>query len=388
MKYPILFAILFFQTSSIFSQKLIDEFSFATNFDERPTFMEENSPSFENDNKWIYLGKTANFDEAGFYFYDLKTKERIYKAVPLNEAFSKNTTLFVGNINSKTNRIPLVVHKFLFYSESQGRAGFVVENEDNTRKIKKYFYFGWNLQNNQIETIQFLAEILPESKNAYAQSFQIGSTSEAYYFLFSIDGDLKDKVSEDVQNLLFKVTGSNVEKEFEYNSIYYPYNPTLHPESKTIAIVAYTENYQQLNPKGFLYKLGTQNLESFSIPSVPYGICFSKDGGLLFIASADTGEMRRYNVSNLSQVTKAKWGTHGHRLGFWKEGELVWVRNSGLHVYDPVSLKQKKVIPTKKFYKNHVNVSGSEFLPFQTLLLRNILEDVKGGAAVKILTAD
>jgi len=330
MKYLILFAILFSQTFPIFSQKLIDGFSFATNFDQRPTFMEENSPTFENDGKWIYIGKTADFDEAGFYFYDLKTKERIYKGVPLKNAYNKQPNLFVGTVHPKTNKFPLVVHKFLFYSESQGKAGFVVENEDKDQKYKKYFYFGWNLENNEIETIQFIAEIPPESTNAYAQSFQIGSSSDAYFFLFSIDGDLKDKVSEDVKNLIFKVSGLSVTKEFEYNSIYFPYNPTLHPESKALAIVAYTENYQNLNPKGFLYKLDTQNIDSFSIPSVPYGICFSKDGGFLYLASADTGEMRRYNVSNLNQVTKAKWGTHGHRLGFWKDSELVWVRNSDL----------------------------------------------------------
>lgn len=74
-------------------------------------------------------------------------------------------------------------------------------------------------------------------------------------------------------------------------------------------------------------------------------------------------------------------------MGFWKDGELVWVRNSGLHIYDPITLKQKTVIPTKKFYKKHVNVSGSTFLPFQKLLLRNILEDPAGGAANRILVS-
>jgi len=81
-------------------------------------------------------------------------------------------------------------------------------------------------------------------------------------------------------------------------------------------------------------------------------------------------------------------GTHGHTMGFWKESELLWVRNSGIHIYDPVTLKQKKVIPTSKFFKGHVNVSGSFVIPYDSLLVHNGFEGPDGAAGMLFLSPD
>lgn len=383
------FVFLLFSNPS-FSQTIESEFSYATNFDNRPTYVEGSNPYFVNGGKWIYIGKTADFDEPGIYFYDTSTKEKIYKAIPLEAYYLSHTTDFLGQIESKGKRLPLTVYEFLFYEETNNRAGFILENKAKSSKSKKYFFVGWDLSSNSIDVVEPIYEIPEEDKKSFAQSSYIGYSGkdQAAYFTFAVDADLKDDVSEDVTTYIYKIQNQNLTRLKEYKSKFYPYTPEFHSDSNQIVIAAYAEAFQNRNPIGYLFQLDSNLFQSFSIPSVPYGICFSKDGKTLYMAAADTGEVRVYNTTNLNEVKKTKWGTHGHKLGFWKEGELVWVRNSGLHIYDPKTLKQKKVIPTKKFYKNHVNVSGSSFVPFQKLLLRNILEDVKGGASNRILIAD
>ncbi|TGL85514.1 hypothetical protein EHQ68_17035 [Leptospira congkakensis] len=375
---------------SLSAQKIESEFSFKTDFSVRPTFVEDDTPFFVNGGKWIYLGRTADFDEPGLYFYDPQTKEKIYRPVPLETYFLSHPTEFLGKIETTGKRLPLTIYDFLFYDEGNHRAGFVVENKHNDTRAKRYFFMGWDLSTNTIDVVEQIYEIPENDKKSFAQSSRIGYSTEdnTGYFVFSVDADLKDNESTDVTALIYQIQNQNLTKLKEYKSKFYPYTPELHPESKQLVIAAYAEDFQKRNPIGFLYKVNTDSFQEFSIPSTPYGISFSKDGKYLYMAAADTGEVRMYNTDNLSDVKKTKWGTHGHKLGFWKEGELVWVRNSGLHIYDPITLKQKKVIPTKKFYKNQINVSGSSFLPFRKLLLRNGLEDVAGGAANRILIAD
>ncbi|XDD46029.1 YncE family protein [Leptospira sp. WS39.C2] len=380
----------FLFASGLVAQTIESEFIFATNFETRPTFMEGNNPYFVNSGKWLYIGKTADFDEPGVYFYDTSSKERIYKAIPLEAYYLTHTTDFLGQIETKGKRLPLTVYEFLFYEEGNHRAGFVVENKGKASKAKKYFYVGWDLNSNAIDVVEPIYEIPEDDKKSFAQSSYIGYSEkdQAAYFTFAVDADLKDNESEDVTAFIYKIQNQNLTKLKEYQSKFYPYTPEFHPESNQIVIAAYAEAFQNRNPLGYLFQLDTNTFSPFSIPSTPYGICFSKDGKTLYMAAADTGEVRIYITNNLNDVKKTKWGTHGHKLGFWKDSELVWVRNSGLHIYDPKTLKQKKVIPTKKFYKNHVNVSGSVFLPFQKLMLRNILEDPKGGASNRILIAE
>ncbi|EMY70669.1 YncE family protein [Leptospira vanthielii] len=375
---------------SLSAQKVESEFSFATDFNVRPTFVEGNQPFFVNGGKWLYLGRTADFDEPGLYFYDTESKTRIYRSVPLESYYNTHVAEFVGQIETKGKRLPLTIYEFLFYDETTGRAGFVIENKHKSLDSKRYFFMGMNLSSNAIDVVEPIFEITEDDKKSFAISSAIGYSQEdnTGYFSFAVDADLKDDESEDVTAFIYKIQNQNLTKLKEYKSKFYPYTPEFHPESKQILIACYTEAFQKRNPMGYLYKVETNSFQEFSIPSTPYGISFSKNGKYLYMAAADTGEVRMYNTDNLSDVKKAKWGTHGHKLGFWKEGELVWVRNSGLHIYDPLTLKQKKVIPTKKFYKNHVNVSGSVFLPFRKLLLRNILEDPTGGAANRVLLAD
>lgn len=383
------FLILLF-SFSLSAEKIESEFSFATDFNIRPTFVEGNNPFFVNGGKWIYLGRTADFDEPGLYFFDTKSKERIYRSVPLEAYYITHSTEFIGQIETKGKRLPLTIYEFLFYDESTQRAGFVIENKHKSVNAKRYFFVGWDLSMNQIDVVEPIYEIAENNKKSFAQSSAVGYSQEnnTGYFTFAVDADLKDDESEDVTAFIYKIQNQNLTKLKEYKSRFYPYTPEFHPDSKQIVIACYTEAFQKRNPTGYLYKLDSNEFQEFSIPSTPYGISFSKDGKYLYMAASDTGEVRMYNTGNLNEVKKSKWGTFGHKLGFWKDGELVWVRNSGLHIYDPITLKQKKVIPTKKFYKNHVNVSGSAFLPFQKLLLRNILEDPAGGAANRVLIAD
>lgn len=390
MRYNIFFAFLLCFGISLSAQNIESEFSFATDFNVRPTFVEGNSPFFTNDGKWIYLGKTADFDEPGLYFYDIETKLKIYRPIPLEAYYISQPTQFLGQLETQGKRLPLTVYEFLFYDEKSNRAGFVIENKHKSVKAKRYFFIGWDLTTNQIDVVEPIFEIEENDKKSFAQSSVIGYSQEdnTGYFTFAVDANLKDDESEDVTAFIYKIQNKNLSKLKEYKSKFYPYTPEFHPESKQIVIACYTEAFQKRNPLGYLYKVDQNFFQEFPIPSTPYGISFSKDGKFLYMAAADTGEVRMYNTDNLADVKKSKWGTHGHKLGFWKEGELVWVRNSGLHIYDPISLNQKKVIPTRKFYKNHVNVSGSVFLPFRKLLLRNILEDPAGGAANRILTPD
>ncbi len=390
MRYSIFFTFLLSFGISLSAQRIESEFSFATDFNVRPTFVEGNSPFFTNGDKWIYIGKTADFDEPGLYFFDTESKSKIYRSIPLEAYYLSQPTQFLGQIETKGKRLPFTIYEFLFYDEKSKRAGFVIENKHKSLNAKRYFYIGWDLATNQIDMAEPIFEIEENDKKSFAQSWIIGYSQEdnTGYFTFAVDADLKDDESEDVTAFIYKIQNKNLSKLKEYKSKFYPYTPEFHPESKQIVIACYTEAFQKRNPVGYLYKVEQNSFQEFPIPSTPYGISFSKDGKFLYMAAADTGEVRMYHTDNLADVKKAKWGTHGHKLGFWKEGELVWVRNSGLHIYDPVSLKQKKVIPTKKFYKNHVNVSGSVFLPFRKLLIRNILEDPAGGAANRILIPD
>lgn len=375
---------------SLSAQKIESEFSFKTDFAIRPTFVEGDNPFFVNGGKWVYLGRTADFDEPGLYFYDTESKEKIYRPVPLETYYLSHPTEFFGKIETTGKRLPLTIYEFLFYDEVNHRAGFVIENKHNSVNGKRYFFMGWNLSTNAIDVVEPIYEIGEVDKKSFAISSVVGYSREndTGYFTFAVDADLKDNEAVDVTVFIYQIQNQSLKKLKEYKSKFYPYTPEFHPETKQILIACYAESFQNRNPMGYLYKVDSNSFQEFSIPSTPYGISFSKDGKHLYMAAADTGEVRMYNTDNLSDVKKSKWGTHGHKLGFWKEGELVWVRNSGLHIYDPITLKQKKVIPTKKFYKNQINVSGSAFLPFRKLLLRNILEDTTGGAANRILIAD
>ena len=75
-------------------------------------------------------------------------------------------------------------------------------------------------------------------------------------------------------------------------------------------------------------------------------------------------------------------------MGFWKENELIWVRNSGVHIYDAQTLKQKKLIPTSKYFKGHVNVAGSLVLTYQYLIIRNSFEGPGSAVGYLFLSPD
>ncbi|WCL51165.1 hypothetical protein [Leptospira sp. GIMC2001] len=97
--------------------------------------------------------------------------------------------------------------------------------------------------------------------------------------------------------------------------------------------------------------------------------------------------MRIYQADTGKVVTSKKIGSYGHGKGYLKDNEIAWIRNSGIHIYDDKTYKQKKIIPTKKYFpKGSVNVQGSTADPSFGILLRNSLSDL--GEDYKILQPD
>ncbi|MDF3819764.1 selenium-binding protein SBP56-related protein [Leptospira sp. 96542] len=383
-----IFLVLFFILCNlVHSQTILSEFSFTTNFETRPTFYETDSPFFVNNGKWVYIGKTADFDEPGLYFFDLESSELVFKSIPLETYFNEHQAEFLGSRELSGKQVPFNIHQFLYLENDSGSAGLVVENKTKSTATKRYYYLGWNIHTGKVEQMNLLYEIPAENSNAFAMSYSVGMDKQdkSAFFIFAVDSNIRNKNLEDVDASIYKIQNKKLDKLYEYKLKEFPYTPILSSNSKFIFIATYAESYQKLDPKGFLFQLENGSMNSFPIPSVPYGICFSKDDKFLYVSSGETGEVKKYNTNDPKEFIKSKWGTHGHKLGFWNETDLLWVRNSGIHIYDAKTLKQKKVIPTKKYYKGHVNVSGSEFYPFQKLLLRNGLENPKGGASIKIL---
>jgi WD40 repeat protein len=386
-----LFLIFFFfsfMIHSLSAEKVLSEFTFSSQFDSLPTFYEADSPFFVNSGKWIYIGKTADFDEIGVYFYNTESKEKLFKAIPIEEYYLSNSQKFIGKLESTGKKFPISLQQFLFYDEATQRAGFILENRHSSEKVRKYFFAGWNLKSNSIDILEEIKINLDSKPFSIGFALDYSSNQQTGYFLIATDADLDNGLVDDVEVKIYKFNSTQVSMIHQYNSKFLPYNPIYHEQSNQIAIASYSENYQKLNPIGYLYKIETNELNVFPIPSTPYGICFTKNGDSLYIASSDTGEVRRYNTKNTKEFLKSKWGIQGHTLGFWNDSELLWVRNSGIHIYDPITLKQKKIISTKKFFKGQINVSGSRINPFQKLLLRNILENPTGGAANRLISSE
>lgn len=368
------------------SQSILDSFQFTTDFTSRPTFIEESNPFFTEDGGFIYLGKTADWDKAGLYFYHVKEKRKVFFPVETETAFLENKHLFVGEVESSGIRIPLVIKQVLYFDTKVNEIGLLLENRHKSAKGIRFFLGLYDLKNQKFSRLTLVFDTISETPKSYFQTSRIGYNPETktLHFAISVDPDLKSD-TEDVKIYLHSYKNGVEEKPIFLLSRFLPYTSVYHRPSGFVAISAYAEAFEKKNPQGIFWNTETGKIVQFPIPSTPYGISFSQDANYLYMVASDTGEMRKYSTSDLSKWTTAKWGTHGHQLGFWNEKELVWVRNSGLHVYDPISLKQTKIIPTKNFYKGNINVSGSTFAPEGKLLLRNILENPELGAMNRIL---
>jgi DNA-binding beta-propeller fold protein YncE len=208
------------------------------------------------------------------------------------------------------------------------------------------------------------------------------------YFTFAIDSDMKNKEAEDVNIQLLRYVKGKLDLVHTYDSKWFPYNNLAHFKKGKILIQSYAEIHESIPPIGRIFDLNTNSFLQISIPVVSYGSVFSKDGTKLYLASGQTGELRVIDADTGQLLQKSKLGTHGHTLGFWKDNELVWVRNSGLHIYDAQTLKQKKVIPTSKYFKGNVNVSGSIVLPYSAVLVRNGFEGPGDAVGFLMLSPD
>jgi|JI8StandDraft_2_1071088.scaffolds.fasta_scaffold56859_2 WD40 repeat protein len=362
---------------SLVAESIVDRFSLKTDFVIRPSFYASDSPFLVNRQNHLYIGKTMNADVQGLHFYDLQTKNKIFLTPPIREYFSKHPELLIAGTKAlKSDHLPVYIADLLFYDEKSGKLGFFVEHNHYELPTKKTFFAVWDIPENQIEFIQELSSFPSEGFNGYSMVLPIGYdlNKETAYFTFATDQDLKNKTADDVSIQLFKYKNKNLEAVHTYNSKWFPYNNIAHFESGKILIQSYAEIHETIPPEGRIFDLNTNSFLQISIPVVSYGSVFSRDGKKIYLASGQTGELRVIDVDSGKVVQKTKLGTHGHSMGFWKENELVWVRNSGLHIYDAMTLKQKKTIPTSKYFKGNVNVSGSLFIPYSSVIIRNGFE--------------
>ncbi|TGN17266.1 YncE family protein [Leptospira idonii] len=382
--------ILFFllRGGSLFSQTLADSFSLKTDFQAKPSFYEESSPYLVNRGGYVYIGQTSQSDQTGIYFYNLKDKKKIFETVPIREYVSKHPSLLQeGAAGWKEDAFPFSLTNLLFYDVKEGQAGFIVEHSHFKLPNKKFYFFVWNLNANRIEFVEEIHEKKGSDKSSYAMALPIGfdTVSKQAYFAFAVDANMADKTANDVDVSVYKYSEGKLKKVYNYADGRFPYNIIYHESSGKVLLQTYVESYENNSPKGRLLDLNTLDSISVVIPTVPYGACFSKDGSRFYLASSDTGELQVYETNTGKSVKKVKLGTHGHSMGFWKENELVWVRNSGIHIYDVATLKQKKLIPTKNYYKGQINVSGSLVIPDFGILLRNGFEGPDGAAGFRLL---
>lgn len=369
--------LLFFLSFSLFAESVVDRFSLTTDFVKRPSFYASDSPFLVNRNAHLYIGMTMNADIQGLYFYHLDRKSQSFLTPPIREHFLKNPSLLIkGTLDLKLDHLPVYITDVLFYDEKMQKIGFYVEHRNYQLPIKKSYFAVWDMEDNQIEFMEELSSHPAEGFEGYAMVLPVGfdSAKEAAYFTFAIDKNMKDKTSDDVSIKLLRYMDGKLELIHSYQSKWFPYNSIAHFDKGKILIQSYAEVHESILPEGRIFDLGTNSFLQISVPVVSYGSVFSKDGTKIYLASGQTGEVRVLDSSSGKILQKAKFGTHGHTMGFWKENELVWVRNSGLHIYDPITLKQKKVIPTSKYFKGNVNVSGSLVIPYSSVVVRNGFE--------------
>ncbi|TGL60141.1 hypothetical protein EHQ58_06470 [Leptospira ognonensis] len=367
----------FFLIQSLFAESVLDRFSLTTDFVKRPSFYASDSPFLVNRDAHLYTGMTMNADVQGLYFYHLATKNQIFLTPPIREYFLKNPDLLIkGTLDIKSDHLPVYITDVLFYDEKIQKMGFYVEHRNYQLPIKKSYFAVWDMEENQIEFIQELSSYPSEGFEGYAMVLPIGfdNEKEAAYFTFALDKNMKDKTSDDVSIKLFRYQDGKLEVVHSYQSKWFPYNSIAHFVKGKILIQSYAEVHESIPPEGRIFDLVTNSFLQISVPVVSYGSVFSKDGSKIYLASGQTGELRVLDSSSGKILQKAKFGTHGHTMGFWKENELVWVRNSGLHIYDPLTLKQKKVIATSKYFKGNVNVAGSLVIPYSSVIVRNGFE--------------
>ncbi len=375
--YSILFVSTFGWILGLGAESVLDRFSLTSDFAARPSFYASSSPTLVNRDAHLYIGKTINIDVQGLHFYNLNTKSKIFLSPPIREYFSKHPELLIpGTEGLKSDHMPVYISEILFYDEKIQKMGFYVEHSHFKLPTKKFYFAVWNLADNEIEFIQELSAYDTKGFNGYTMVLPIGfdEKSDSAYFTFALDQDLKNNSADDVSIQIFKYSGKSLTKIHSYNSKWFPYNNIANFGKGKVLIQSYAEIHESIPPEGIIYDLNTNVPLKISIPVVSYGSVFSKDGNKIYLASGQTGELRVIDSNSGNLIQKSKIGTHGHSMGFWKENELVWMRNSGLFVYDATTLKQKKTIPTSKYFKGNVNVAGSLIIPYSSVMIRNGFE--------------
>ena len=386
--FPLIFTLL---TFPILSETVTDRLSIVTDFKVRPSFYATESPFLVDRNALVYLGKTMNSDIVGIHLYEIKSKKKIFLTPPIREYFTKHSELLVpGALNFKDEPLSVYISDLLFLDRTTGKAGFHIEHSHFKLSEKKYFFAVWDINSNEIEFIKEIYTRNASNENSYSIAGNIGFDphEEAGYFSYGIDANMKEKGVDDVNIRIFRYKNGSLDELHSYFTKWFPYNSIFHFEKGKILIQSYSEIHESPKPEGRIFDIKSSQFVQVSIPVVSYGAVFSKDGEKIYLTSAQTGEIQVLDTNTGKILKKGKLGTHGHTMGFWKESELLWVRNSGIHIYDPVTLKQKKVIPTSKFFKGHVNVSGSFVIPYDSVLVRNGFEGPDGAAGMLFLSPD
>ncbi|GBF51715.1 hypothetical protein LPTSP4_32530 [Leptospira ryugenii] len=378
-------------SSQIVSETLQDRFSLNSDFNIRPSQYMTESPFLVDRNRLLYIGKTINIDVPSLHFYEFATKSKLTFSPPIREYFlSHKELIFPGVEALKENYLPVYISEFLFFDREDGLLGMIVEQSHYKLPEKKFYFVVWNLEEKDIEHFQEIDTRKNSDYDRYAVALPIAYDEEAKtaYFAYGVDASLKNKEVKDVNTKVFSYSARNLTLLYSYISHRFPYHAAYHSGVKKILIQTYAESHQKPAPDGILLDLDSLVATVIPVPFVSYGTTFSKSGDRLYLCSAENGNLWVLDTKTGKTFQTAKLGTLGHSLGFWKEGELVWVRNSGVFVYDPITLKQKKVIPLTKYFKGQINVAGSLLIPYQGLLVRNGFEGPDGAAGHLLLTAD
>lgn len=374
--------------NNLFSQKLVREILGPKNL---PGTSEEisyeSSADRMEDNSILYLGRGNDPFKVNLFFVEIQTGNFFHYTPSVLEYFDTNKELLKpGSELNKNRKNSVYFEKLLYFDRKLNQAMFLVKNSASKYFVgSKTFLVVWDIQEDKLIDIQIIDETNTKSSPMlFFKPLGLDSDSNFYYYTFQTISKEKDA---DIIAEIFQYNSKKIESLHKFQTKVYPSHFLYDNKNQKILILEYSESYKKENPHAVSYDIKTKSAIRFPIPSVPYGDIYSQDGKRIFIASAETGEFKIYDSETGKVLSSKKVGTYGHAMGYWKDNEIAWIRNSGIHIYDDKTFKQKKVIPTRKYFpKGPVNVQGSMADPSFGILLRNSFSDK--GEDYRILQAE
>lgn len=326
--------------------------------------------------KILFLGKGADPFKINLFFVELQSGDFFTYTPSVLDYFDIHKDLLLpGSELNKNRKNSVYYEELLSFDRSLNQAIFLVKNSSyKYTKGAKIFLIKWNIKEDKFIDIQTIYETTSKDTPLVFNK-PLGTDSEGNYYFYNFQKLTKSKDSE-IKAELFKYASNKIESLYTFQTKVYPSHFLYDRKNQKILILEYAEAYKKLNPQALSYDIASKTGIRFPIPSVPYGKVYSQDGKRIFITSAETGEFKVFDSMSGKVLNTKKLGTYGHAMGYWKDNEIAWIRNSGIHIYDDKSFKQKKVISTRKFFpKGSVNVQGSLADPSFGILLRNSFSD-------------